>query len=519
MRFHKFLVAAFFLFVQLSLQAQEINRLQRSTPEAEGISSKAILNFINAVNNSKNELHSFILLRHGKVVAETWWKPYAPELKHTLYSTSKSFTSTAIGFLVTEKKITVEDKVISFFPEFLPDSISPFLSQMKIKDLLSMSTGQYPEPTTPVLSNFSENNWVKGFLRFPVTYEPGTKFNYNSLATYMLSAIVQKVTGEKLIDYLTPRLFTPLGIHGMDWEIDPMNRNTGGWGLRLRTEDMAKFGQLLLQKGKWNEKQIIPSSWIEEATTKKIEQMPGVPATDSNKMSSDWAQGYCYQFWRCRNNAFRADGAFGQYILVMPEQDAVVAITCETSNMQDELNLVWKYLLPAFQTNALPADLKLYKQLKATLALQSLQPLPVSAKSSMEKTIAGKEYVLESPKNSIRSVSFSFDKTQCVLTTKYDTSTYKFHFGSGKWITGETEKPGPGLLAAAKNSSAGLAPFKTAGSYNWISTDSLQLKLRYIESPHTETFLVVFDGENISVTMTPSNNTQMAMKRKGKIKH
>lgn len=519
MRFHKFFVAVFFLFVQLSLQAQEINRLQRSTPEAEGISSKAIITFINAVNNSKNELHSFILLRHGKVVAETWWKPYAPELKHTLYSTSKSFTSTAIGFLVTEKKITVEDKIISFFPEFLPDSISPFLSQMKIKDLLTMSTGQYPEPTTAVLSNFSENNWVKGFLRFPVTYEPGTKFNYNSLATYMLSAIVQKVTGEKLIDYLTPRLFRPLAIHGMDWEIDPMNRNTGGWGLRLKTEDMAKFGQLLLQKGKWNEKQIIPSSWIEEATTKKIEQMPGVPATDSNKMSSDWAQGYCYQFWRCRNNAFRADGAFGQYILVMPEQDAVVAITCETSNMQDELNLVWKYLLPAFQTNALPADLKLYKQLKATLALQSLQPLPVSVKSSLEKTIAGKEYVLESPKNSIRSVSFSFDKTQCTLTAKYDTSTYKFHFGSGKWITGETGKPGPGLLAAAKNSSAGLAPFKTVGSYNWISTDSLQLKLRYIESPHTETFLVVFDGENISVTITPSNNTQMAIKRKGKIKH
>lgn len=517
MRLIQLRLAVFFILVQLSLSAQETSRLQRSTPEAEGISSKAIINFIHAVNNSKNELHSFILVRHGKVVAETWWKPYAPELKHTLYSTSKSFTSTAIGFLVSEKKITVEDKVISFFPEYLPDSISPFLSQLKIKDLLTMSTGQYPEPTSAVLSNFNENNWVKGFLRFPITYEPGTKFNYNSLATYMLSAIVQKVSGEKLIDYLTPRLFTPLGITGMDWEIDPMNRNTGGWGLRLKTEDMAKFGQLLLQKGEWKGKQIIPSSWIEEATTKKIEQMPGVPATDSNKMSSDWAQGYCYQFWRCRNNAFRADGAFGQYIVVMPDQDAVVAITCETANMQDELNLVWNYLLPAFQPAPLPANKKLYKQLTTTLAAQSLQPLPVSSNAPTEQMIAGKQYMLEGAKNSIRSVSVSFQKNECILTAKYDTSTYSFHFGSGKWITGETTKPGPGLLAAAKNSSAGLSPFKTAGTYNWISTDSLQLKLRYIESPHTETFLLVFDGDNVSVTITPSNNTQMAVKRKGKI--
>ncbi len=517
MRFNQLFVTIFFVLVQLGLSAQQTNRLQRSIPEAEGISSKAILKFIDAVNHSKHELHSFILLRHGKVVAETWWKPYAPELKHTLYSTSKSFTSTAIGFLVTEKRISVDDKVISFFPNDLPDSISPFLSQMRIKDLLTMSTGQYPEPTMPVLSNSTEDNWVKGFLHFPVMYEPGTKFSYNSLATYMLSAIVQKVTGEKLIDYLTPRLFTPLGISGMDWEIDPMNRNVGGWGLRLKTEDMAKFGEFLLQKGKWNGKQIISSAWIEEATTKKIEQMPGVPATDSNKMSSDWAQGYCYQFWRCRNNAFRADGAYGQYIIVMPDQDAVVAITCETYDLQNELNLVWKYIFPALQKNSLPANAKLYKQLKTVLSSQTLQPLPVSENSIAEHKMNKKEFILDGPKNSIRSVAFNFKEKECVLTAKYDTSTYNFRFGSGKWITDKTTKPGPGLLALAKNSSAGLSPFKVAGSYNWLSKDSLQLKLRYIESPHTETFLIVLNGDQISLSVTPSNDSEMAIKRKGKI--
>ena len=188
---------------------------------------------------------------------------------------------------------------------------------------------------------------MKKFLSIPIINEPGSKFLYNSLATYMLSAIVQKVTGEKVVDYLTPRLFEPLGIQGMDWEVDPMGINTGGWGLRVKTEDLAKFGQLYLQKGMWNGKQIIPADWIEEATTAKIMQDPDAP--QSRKDSSDWLQGYCYQFWRCRNNAYRGDGAYGQFIIVMPEKDAVVAITAETSDMQDEINLVWKFLLPAFE--------------------------------------------------------------------------------------------------------------------------------------------------------------------------
>ncbi|MDO9579388.1 MAG: serine hydrolase, partial [Bacteroidales bacterium] len=246
--------------------------LPRSVPEAEGVSSQGILDFLDAAAKSRHEFHSFMFLRHGKVIAEGWWNPYAPELKHTMYSLSKSFTSTAIGLAVNEKRLTINDKVISFFPKELPDSVSPFLSEMTVRNLLTMSAGQVPDPTFTITAN--DSNWVKSFLALPVVNEPDTKFLYNSMASYMLSAIVQKVTGQKEIDYLTPRLFQPLGILGIDWEVDPKNINTGGWGLRIKTEDMAKFGQLYLQKGKWNNKQLLPSTWVEEATTTKIQQAP-----------------------------------------------------------------------------------------------------------------------------------------------------------------------------------------------------------------------------------------------------
>ncbi len=268
-----------FLFIFLlsgCKKEQIITSLPRSVPEAEGVSSQGIIDFLDAAAKSPHEFHSLMFLRHGKVVAEGWWNPYKPELRHTLYSTSKSFTATAIGLAVSEKRMSVNDTVISFFPESLPDTVSPFLSELKVKDLLSMSAGQEPDPTFKIVTN--DSNWVKAFLAVPIVNKPGTKFLYNTLATYMLSAIVQNVTGEKVIDYLKPRLFEPLSIDGMDWEVDPRGINTGGWGLRLKTEDMAKFGQLFLQKGKWNGNEVLPASWIAEATTKKIDQAPDAPA-------------------------------------------------------------------------------------------------------------------------------------------------------------------------------------------------------------------------------------------------
>jgi|WetSurSiteA1Bulk_404760.scaffolds.fasta_scaffold00237_13 CubicO group peptidase (beta-lactamase class C family) len=476
-------------------EIQDVTALPRSVPEAEGVSSAGILTFLDSLAVSRHELHSFMLLRHGKVIAEGWWDPYKPELKHTLYSTSKSFTSTAVGLAVSDSLLTVNDKVISFFPDDLPAMVSPFLADMTVKDLLMMSAGQDPDPTHSVVA--ADSNWVKAFLALPVVNDPGTKFLYNSLATYMLSAIVQKVTGEKIVDYLTPRLFDPLGIQGADWEVDPRGINTGGWGLRLKTEDMAKFGQLYLQKGAWNGRQIIPAAWVEEATTFKIDQAPDAP--QSRKDSSDWMQGYCYQFWRCRHNAFRGDGAYGQYIIVMPDQDAVLAIQAETPDMQDEINLVWKYLLPAIKDEPLPANKEISDKLTERLSSLAL-PLPAKGvESPVASEISGKTFAMGPNDRQLESLYVHFMEDMCHLSLTINGVSHTLTLGAGKWIIGETDKPGPNLLMTARAHFAGLPPAKVAGCYTWIDEHTLRMVLRYIESPHTETITCRFDGKKVSV--------------------
>ncbi len=476
--------------------------LPRSTPEAEGVNSEGIIAFLQAAEkNDKHEFHSFMFLRHGKVIAEGWWTPYASDLKHTLYSTSKSFTSTAVGFAVTENLIDVSDKVISFFPEYLPDTVSPFLADMEIRDLLSMSAGQDPDPTRLIVAN--NDNWVKAFLALPVINDPGTKFLYNSMATYMLSAIVQKVTGEPIIEYLTPRLFEPLGIEGIDWERCPMGINTGGWGLRLKTEDMAKFGQLYLQKGKWNGEQILSEEWIDEATTFKIDQAPGVP--EPIKDSSDWMQGYCYQFWRCRNNALRADGAYGQYIVVMPEKDAVVAITCESHDLQDELNLVWEYLLPSIADEKLPGNEESNETLKLMLESLAVKIPADGITTPLQSEISGKKYNLDNNDRRLKAVTFNFNDDQCIITMDYIDNSWNIDFGSINWVIGTTTRPGPNLLLSARNHLAGIPPVQTAGIYRWRDEKTLELTLRYIESPHTETITCRFDEDKISIDINYSN--------------
>jgi CubicO group peptidase (beta-lactamase class C family) len=500
-RYFVFIMVVLFLN-GCTIRFNQTDTLPRSTPEAEGVSSQSIINFIEAAEKSNHEFHSIMILRHGKVIAEGWWNPYSPELKHTLYSTSKSFTSTAIGFAVSENRLSLSDKVISFFPKDVPDTISQNLAAMTVKDLLTMSAGQDPEPTFLTVTN--DSNWVQSFLAAPVKNKPGTKFLYNTLATYMLSAIIQKVTGEKVIDYLKPRLFEPLNIEGIDWEVDPRGINTGGWGLRLKTEDMAKFGQLYLQKGRWNDIQILPAEWVEEATSFKIDQAPGLP--QARKDSSDWMQGYCYQFWRCRHSAYRADGAYGQYIIVMPEHDAVVVITGESPDMQDQINLVWEYILPAFHKRILPENIEAEDKLSEKLASLALPVYPKSKSPGMEDSIRGKVFALNQNELGVDSIRFNPQSKSMELSMSTDKNWHSFAFGSGNWITRETTKHGPYLLAKAKAVFDGLPPFQVAGNYQWTDSATISLKLRYIESPHSQNIICKFKSDSILVQIANSND-------------
>ncbi|MFT5522947.1 MAG: CubicO group peptidase (beta-lactamase class C family) [Pirellulaceae bacterium] len=334
--------------------AQKVTLL-RSTPEAQGVSSAVIREFIEAADQQVNSMHSFMLVRHGHVVAEAWWQPESAEKQHILWSLSKSYTSTAVGLAVAEGKLSVDDLVLKFFPEDAPANPSANLQAMRIRDLLTMACGHQDEV------KLDDNTpWVQAFLAHPVPHKPGTHFRYNTPGTYMLSAIVQEVTGKTVLEYLTPTLFEPLGILDPKWDSSPQGISIGGYGLFVRTEDIAKFGQLYLQKGKWQGQQLLPASWVEQATSKQV--------SNGSDPSRDWDQGYGFQFWRCRHGAFRGDGKDGQFCIVLPEQDAVIAITANTRDMQAELNVVWDKLLPAFSNQPHKENPTEQAKLKATIA-------------------------------------------------------------------------------------------------------------------------------------------------------
>lgn len=337
-------------------QKEEADGRSLERSETPAYLNSAIDSLWNQAAADSLELHSLMIVSDGKVIYADWRNGADSITKHVLNSVSKTFTSIAVGMTIADGKLALDEKIIDIFPEYLPENVSTNLADMDVRDLLTMTCGHATDHTyemQQLARTDSTFNWVKQFMSYPVEYRPGEIYCYNSVGTLMLSAIVQKRTGEKLIDFLRDRLFEPLAIEDACWEETKDGICYGGWGLYLKTEDLAKTGQLFLQKGKWRNRQIIPIEWVEEMSRMQVESAPAginlvqLAEDSSREIDPDWIQGYGYQMWMCRNNAFRADGARGQYILVLPNQNSVVAMTANTNRMQDELNLVWKYILPA----------------------------------------------------------------------------------------------------------------------------------------------------------------------------
>ena len=510
----KTLCAIFFVIAIIAgflsnVSAQETAKLPRSTPELEGVSSSGILDFLNAVDTSGVELHSFMFLRHGKVIAEGWWKPYGPEYKHIMYSASKTFTATSVGLAVTDHKLKVSDKVVSFFPYSLPDTLSEYMKEMTVKDLLTMSAGQDPEPR----AMGSSGDWIKKFLETKPAHKPGTVFMYNNMASFMLSAIVQQVTGEPIFNYLMPRIFKPLGIRGIDWDLNPQGINLGMIGLRLRTEDLAKFGQLLLNDGLWNKKQLIPKEWVKEATAFQIKNST---STDEKQNSlSDWAQGYAYQMWRGRNNTVRLDGMAGQFVVLIPDKDAIVVFTANARDTQKELNLMHDFLIPAIKSDkALSPNPTLQQEIqKRTNQLNINSELSASSETSLESKISKKEFILDNNDYNIQSVYFIFNNQECTFALKRDNNISNIKAGLKDWKISNTFSTS--LLAPNRNNfsksidanySIPQPVIKLGTKFSWTDKNTLEITGRFVEeSLGAETIVCKFSERNgnIGISIEP----------------
>lgn len=449
-------------------------------------SASQISAFLDDIAADGHDLHGLVILQHGKTLAEGWWTPYSPDIRHQLYSLSKSFLSAAAGFAVTEGLIGLDDFVLSHFPGKTPKGANAHLRNMRIRHLLSMNTGHENEPDIR-----GTKDWVKAFLSTPPTKEPGTHFLYNSMASYMVSAILQKATGMTVRDYLMPRLFTPLGIPEPEWDTCPKGISAGGWGLWLNTREIARFGQFLLQKGKWEGKQLLPATWIETASS--------IHSDNSAMSTPDWQQGYGFQFWRCRHGFYRGDGAFGQYCIVMESHDMVVAINSGVNDMQAVLNLVWKHLAPGLETPVVKST-----SVMLTKRLASLSHEPPAMQGNEEEFSerfmkwTDSHWVLPENDLGLKTLGFGITRGKPWFEATDGRGTHKLPFGWGRWV--------PSSTTFKWHSHGKRRKFQNRASAGFTAEGALQLTIRFADTPDTMTlsFLRTRSGLELAISFSVS---------------
>ncbi|AEF82110.1 serine hydrolase domain-containing protein [Leadbettera azotonutricia] len=448
-------------------------KLDSIAADSAGINKPALDDFVHALEGASATMRGFVLLRYGKAVQRHFWQPYHEDDPIWVYSLSKSFCSTAVGFAIQEGLLKLDDPVLSFFPEHAAKVKDENCKMVKVQDLLTMRSGHEADPTMPMVRT---PDWAEYFLTIPYKYKPGTRFVYNSGATYMLSAIVQKLSGLTIFEYLKPRLFAPLCFGDCAWDVSPQGISTGGWGFMVALEDIAKLGLLYLNKGNWNGRQLLSEAWVKDASSAHADNSitPGA--------SADWARGYGYQFWQSRHG-FRGDGAFGQYCLVMPEYDAVLALSCETDNMQAVLDIVWDKLLPAFAIS----------------------------NADIEKKISGK--VLKANENpaGINSISLNFYPDRLSLGFQTKNGLEQFEAGRFGWIETSARLPWGAFSFIPVAGMAGDGR-KISSTFLWKGKNDLEVRMIYRNCPHRELLNIKIEGNTLKLSW-PGNPAAIAIGR------
>jgi CubicO group peptidase (beta-lactamase class C family) len=446
--------------------------LPRSTPADQRVDPAAILGFLDAVDERPDiEMHSLMVVRHGQVVAEGWWAPYSAERPQLLYSLSKSFTSTAAAFAQAEGLLDLDDAVVSHFAEFAADITDPRSRSVKVRHVASMAAGHTREMLTEAIMRDPEEP-VRGFLLIPPDREPGTVFAYSHPCTYALASIIQRNAGMPLTRYLRPRLFDPLGIGHVGWHTFPPGREQGFSGLHARTEDIAKLGLLYLQGGRWEGAQLIGEKWVAEATSQQVAN-PAEP-------NPDWRQGYGFQFWMSRHG-YRGDGAFGQFCVILPEQDTVIATTACTLDMQAILDAMWDRLLPGLGTVS-PEAASVHDQLGARLARLELPAYALPADSGAPEPAdwgpwtSGPFTVAASAAGTqgrpfLTSVEVAPQADGWQISLIEPANALTFPVGAGAWtVSDHADRNGETIPVAA--------------SGGWLDGQRMRAEVIFLETPH-----------------------------------
>ena len=465
--------------------------LPRGVPTQEGVDPNAISVFVDSLMAvPETDIHHVVIVRHGKIIAEMHPEPFSKDDVHTLYSCSKTFTMLAIGMLIDDGKLSVSDKVIDLLPDKAPAVKSDALKAMTVKHLLTMTAGIKPSLTLRQESD----DWATTWLAQPVT-EQGV-FQYDSMCTFVLAAIVQRITGRTLLEFLNERFFHPLGIYEADWEEAPDGINVGGWGLRLTAESMAKAGICMMNKGRWQDRQLVSTEWIEKASQGHTNyRNPGSKPTDTN-------QGYCYQMWRCLlPGTFRADGAYGQFIVMSPENDLVVVITGVSHNTGKELACIWNHLIPGVKDAPLMADEQSQQALENKLAGAAL---PLLKNKGLDDNSILLDYTFDLEDNVrgykqvILKTNDVFNPDECTMTIVCsDGSKLLFPIKYAGWAFQRSSQVPPYNNAVnpinLKTISGLSDDYVTAGNFAWIDDKKLVVRIYWTTwiVPQTFTFETV----------------------------
>jgi len=399
---------------------------------------------------------------------------------------------------VQDGLLKIEDKLISFFPEYLTNTPCDNMGKIQVRHLLTMNTGHEREP---FVFTHREGDWEESFMQSYVKYEPGTHFLYNTCATYMLSAILQKVTGRTALSYLREKLFEPLGMsEDIWWETSPKGVCAGGFGLNVRLDDLAKLGTFLLHKGKWEGRQLLDEQWILDA------QKPWSDNSASPDTTDDWRSGYGYQFWKCApDDAYRGDGAFGQYCIVMPRLDMVFVANSGLHEMHHIMDAVWENILPAVSTGdeALEIDGELKRELEGYLQSRILpthfEENGMCGEPFTALPVKGEAYQISENTRHIEEVVFSQDMSSLELTI--DGARSRVLLCSEKWANVDLEIKAPQYVTERSWSQYG-GMFEQAAVKAFASAGKLYMYLAYTMTPFEDEFIFTFTENGLELDIT-----------------
>lgn len=467
-------------------------------PEEAGIPSISIANFLQDCEKIHYKLRTLHIVRHGKLVAEAARYPFRADDKRLVYSVSKTFTSTAVGLAVQEGLLRVEDKLLDYFPECQNLPMDPRAREITLKDVLTMSTGHAAD-TTGDICNSENTPWPEVFFTRKMAYAPGERFVYNSGGTYMLSEVISRTTGKNMMAWLLEKFFEPLGITDVSWDVHG-DVNTGGWGLLIAPRDLCRAGMLYLNKGVWDGRRILSEEWVREATTPHI--------ATNNSSSTGWGRHYGYQIWENIPGSYRADGAFGQYCMVFPEQDMVVVTTAEEMDANRIFPLVERWLLTGLAERQLGKDAWAFACLQKELALWETPAVYEATSSHLQYLLQNKTYTLqpagaaEEGHNNLCGHKICLDAANSRLRITVD-GRQVIDSSSVTDIHGVTpfviELPSSSPLLGKEQRSRSWA---YSAHHAWIDQDALMVTVCWRETGHNQTWKFQFSGDQLYLWIT-----------------